>query len=99
MQNKERVIAYIDGFNLYFGMLEAGHDKLKWLNIKKLIESLLRHDQALADIFYFTSRVRNNPNKERRQSLFIDAIEGTAVKVIYGRYQANTQECYRCGNV
>ncbi|MBR9861271.1 NYN domain-containing protein [bacterium] len=25
--SKERVIAYIDGFNFYFGMLEAGHEK------------------------------------------------------------------------
>jgi len=25
-QKKERVIAYIDGFNLYFGMREAGFD-------------------------------------------------------------------------
>ncbi len=33
----ERVIAYIDGFNLYFGLIEAGFNKYRWLNIKKLI--------------------------------------------------------------
>ncbi len=99
MQKKERVIAYIDGFNLYFGMLESGFDKLKWLNVKKLIESLLKPDQLLVGVYYFTSRVRSNPNKERRQSLFIDAIESTGIKVIYGRYQFNTLECFRCGKI
>jgi hypothetical protein len=30
---KERVIFYVDGFNLYFGLLEAGFIYCKWLNI------------------------------------------------------------------
>ena len=29
----ERVIVYIDGFNLYFRMNEAGYGKDKWLNL------------------------------------------------------------------
>jgi hypothetical protein len=28
-RKKERIIVYIDGFNLYFGMLEAGYDYCK----------------------------------------------------------------------
>lgn len=99
MQKKERVIAYIDGFNLYFGMLEAGFDKLKWLNVKKLVESLLKPWQVLEDVCYFTSRVRDNPEKQKRQSVFIDALVSKDIKVIYGHYQANTQECLRCGNI
>ena len=39
-QKKERVVAYIDGFNLYFGMREAGFDNCRWLNIKLLVEKL-----------------------------------------------------------
>ena len=35
-QAKERVQVYVDGFNLYFGMLEAGYDYCKWLNLKLL---------------------------------------------------------------
>lgn len=37
----ERVIVYIDGFNLYFGMREAGFDQCRWLNVLKLAENLL----------------------------------------------------------
>ncbi|MCB0645123.1 MAG: NYN domain-containing protein [Saprospiraceae bacterium] len=96
---KERVIAYIDGFNLYFGMREASFDHCRWLDIKKLIQSLLQPQQELLDVKYFTSRVSNNPDKQKRQSTYIDAIEGTGVKVFYGNYQDNTEECKRCGNI
>jgi uncharacterized LabA/DUF88 family protein len=99
IHNKERVVAYIDGFNLYFGMKDAGFDHCKWLNVKKLILNLLQTNQELVGIKYFTSRVSNNPDKQKRQSTYIDALESIDVKIIYGNYQDGTQECKRCGNV
>lgn len=66
-KKNERVIVYIDGFNLYFGMREAGFDHCRWLNLKKLIENLLQPNQELKEIKYFTSRVSNNPDKQKRQ--------------------------------
>ena len=97
-KNKERIIAYIDGFNLYFGIMEASFDHCRWLNVKKLIESLLHPHQELIEVKYFTSRVRNSPDKQKRQSTYIDAIESTGVKVYYGNYQENIEECNRCGH-
>lgn len=97
-QKKERIIAYIDGFNLYFGMREASFDHCRWLNINKLIQSLLHPHQELVAVKYFTSRVSNSPDKQKRQSTYIDAIESTGVKVFYGNYQDNTEECKRCGH-
>lgn len=66
VQKKERVIAYVDGFNLYFGIRKAGFDNCRWLNIKKLVSSLLKPHQILVDVRYFTSRVSNNPDKQKR---------------------------------
>lgn len=37
-REKERIIVYIDGFNFYFGLLEAGYEKYKWVNYKQLVE-------------------------------------------------------------
>lgn len=96
---KTRVIAYVDGFNLYFGMMEAGFDKCKWLNIEDLVKSLLLSDHELVGIKYFTSRVKYNPDKQKRQSVYIDALESINIKVIYGNYQDGTNECHRCGNI
>jgi len=97
-QNKERVIAYIDGFNLYFGMREAGFDQCRWLNVKRLIESLLQSNQELAGVKYYTSRVSNSPDKQKRQSTYLDALGSVGVEIFYGNYQDNNLECKRCGN-
>ena len=98
-KTKERVIAYIDGFNLYFGMREAGLDQCRWLNVKDLVLRLLQPGQELVAVKYFTSRVSNSPDKQKRQSTYIDALESIGVKIFYGNYQDGTQECKRCGNV
>ncbi len=64
----DRVVAYIDGFNLYFG-LKAGHGrKYLWLDLEALAESLLRPGQELREVKYFTARLRDDPEGGRRQS-------------------------------
>jgi hypothetical protein len=79
--NKERVIVYVDGFNLYFGMRDAGFVNCKWLNISLLINNLLQANQELQEIKYFTSRVSNNPDKQKRQSTYIEALESVGIKI------------------
>lgn len=96
---KERTIVYVDGFNLYFGMLQAGYSNCKWLDISKLIGNILKPNQELVEIKYFTSRVSNNPDKQKRQTTYIEALESTGVKIYYGNYQRDSIECRRCGNI
>lgn len=96
---KERVIVYVDGFNIYFGMLEAGFSNCKWLNLKALVLSLLKPNQELTAIKYFTSRVSNNPDKQKRQTNYLEALETQGIKIYYGHYQRDTIECKRCGNI
>jgi len=96
---KERVIVYVDGFNLYFGLLEAGFSNCKWLNINKLAGNLLQINQDLIEIKYFTSRVSNNPDKQKRQSTYIEALESVGIKMFYGHYQSDKTECRQCGNI
>lgn len=97
IEKKERVIAYVDGFNLYFGMKEAGFEHCKWLDLHLLASNVLKPNQELVGVKYFTSRVGNNPDKQKRQSIYIDALETRNVKVIYGHYQSSSIECKRCG--
>jgi len=94
----ERIIAYIDGFNLYFGLKSAGWKKFYWLNLQTLVINLLKPHQDLVFTKYFTSRVSYPPEKERRQSTFIEALETlNDFRVFYGHYQANPQRCRECG--
>jgi uncharacterized LabA/DUF88 family protein len=95
----ERVMVYIDGFNLYFGIKEAGYMNCKWLDIDCLVNNLLKPNQELQQIKYFTSRVSNNPEKQKRQTTYIEALETKSIKVFYGHYQSDRVECMRCGNI
>jgi hypothetical protein len=65
---KKRVITYIDGFNLYYGLKEKGWKRYYWLDIRKLSESLLKPWQELNEVKYFTARIsageKNTPDKE-----------------------------------
>lgn len=94
----ERVAVYIDGFNLYFGMKDAKFEYLKWLNIKLLSENILKTGQVLVSVKYFTSRINNNQEKQKRQSMYIDALQTTNISIIYGNYQKNSITCRNCKN-
>lgn len=65
----ERVIAYIDGFNFYFGLKSKGWQRYYWLNLQELARSLLLPSQRLASTKYFTARISAPPDKQRRQAL------------------------------
>lgn len=93
---KERVMVYVDGFNIYFGMLEAGYDTYKWLNLRTLALSLLKRNQELIGLKYFTSRVSNNPDKQKRQTSYIEALETQSVQIFYGQYQKGSVKCNKC---
>lgn len=95
---KNKVIVYIDGFNLYFGMLDAGIENSKWLNIKSLINSYITHNQELIEIKYFTSRITNSPSKQKRQTTYLEALDASGVQIIYGLYKAKDIECENCGH-
>lgn len=69
----QRVIAYIDGFNLYYGICEKKWYWAKWLNVQQMVGQLLRQDQSLVHVHYFTSIV-TAPDKQRRQHTFLEAL-------------------------
>lgn len=95
MTKKERVIVYIDGFNLYFGMTESFND-IKWLNVELLAKNLLKDNQELFGVKYFTSMVSNNPPKEKRQRDYLSALQTTRVEIIYGHYKSKAKSCKKC---
>jgi uncharacterized LabA/DUF88 family protein len=97
MTKKERVVVYIDGFNLYFGMTSSCPD-VKWLNVEALAQNLLKSHQKLIAVKYFTSLVSNNPPKEKRQRDYISALKSTSTQVIYGHYKSKPKSCNKCGH-
>ena len=97
-ESKQRVIAYIDGSNLYFGMVDAGLKYCKWLDVKKLMESFLDSGQSLVAVKFFTSRLTHDEAKEARQATYLDALELAGVDLIFGSCHSQTIECYQCNH-
>jgi uncharacterized LabA/DUF88 family protein len=94
-----RVAAYVDGFNLYFGLKAKHQRKYLWLDLQALAASLLLPGQALEHVTYFTARVRNKPDSEQRQSDYLDALveHSPLVTVVDGRFQEKHRQCRSCG--
>ena len=94
-----RVIAYIDGFNFYFGLRAKGWQKYYWVNPWLLCEHLLIAHQSLGEVKYFTSRIKGGKEKVSRQDTFIRAIKTEpAITVRYGRYGTRGYTCQACGH-
>ena len=100
---KHRVIVYVDGFNLYYGLKDSGLRRYYWLDIKKLAENLLQTNQRLVAVCYFTSRLKKLPasaTKKERQSTYLDALNTLPdTHLYYGHYLAKDNQCSSCGAV
>jgi len=73
---KQRVIAYIDGFNLFYSSLRG--TKYKWLDIWSMCSALLQPNQELIKIKYFSAQIGatfSNPDKPFRQKLYLEALQ------------------------
>jgi uncharacterized LabA/DUF88 family protein len=94
----ERVIVYIDGFNLYFGLKSSGWRRYYWLNLQLLSQNLLRGKQKLECTKYFTARIIDPPDKQKRQNTYLEAL-GTLneFRTYFGKYQLNPRQCRKCG--
>lgn len=92
----KRVIVYIDGFNLYFGM-RSQYNNTRWLNIKELAQNIVTENEELIEVQYFTSMVSNDPGKEKRQRTYISALETTDISIFYGHYKTKPKSCHKCG--
>jgi uncharacterized LabA/DUF88 family protein len=70
-----RTIIYVDGFNLYFRLLQK-RPALKWLNIKALAEHVLKPANQIVAVRYYTARVsgRLSPLGPARQQIYLDAL-------------------------
>jgi hypothetical protein len=95
-----RVVVYVDGFNLYFGLRSKGWRKYYWLDLARLAEALIKPGQPLEAIHYFTSRILPNGYNSRdmdRQNTYLEALSTfSQVNVHYGRFLDKPQRCRAC---
>lgn len=94
-----RVAAYVDGFNLYFGVKEAGFKRFYWLDVVALARALLKPEQRLVATHYFTARIRDNGRNaadQKRQNTYLEALALQGAQCQFGHYLEKSRECRRC---
>ena len=87
---KKRTIVYIDGFNLYYGLLRKLNAS-KWLDLWELSQSLVSKENEIVAVKYFTSRVNYDPREpsaKANQEIYLRALEKLGnIEIIEGYYQ------------
>ena len=97
----QRVMVYVDGFNLYFGLRSKGWRRYYWVDLRRLAENLLRSEQTLIAVRYFSARISARPgrlDKRKRQVTYLEALETLPdLHIHFGHYLAKPQRCNACG--
>jgi len=95
----ERVIAYIDGYNLYHGLKDKHWRWAYWLNIQALMQNFLKPGQSLTRTKYFTTVVASPADKRARQAVFLEALQTLSdFDIYYGKFLSDVVTCHQCGH-
>ncbi len=94
----ERVVFFIDGFNLYHALVGNNHKyaAYRWLNLEKLCRIFIRKDQVIEKIFYFSAFAWWMPDKMRRHKIYVRALELNNVKFVSGKFKVKNKTCLIC---
>lgn len=83
-----KTIVYVDAFNLYYGAVKD--TPYKWLDISALCRAMLRPENAVVGIKYFTAKVQprpGDPDQPTRQQTYLRALRTIPdLQVVYGHY-------------
>lgn len=86
-----RIVAYIDGFNLYHSIDRYLWDEYKWIDYRKMVENFLWPEDILENIFLFTA----DPNwkKDKTKHTLFMRIQAlcNGIRIINGNYSEVTR--------
>ena len=88
-----RTFVYVDGFNLYYGVLKG--TPWKWLDLPALFARVLQPHHEILTVKYFTARVSGTPadqSKPQRQDVYLRALRHfrPEVEVFFGHFLSHT---------
>jgi uncharacterized LabA/DUF88 family protein len=94
-----RVVAYVDGFNLYHGVRDKLGRSQLWIDIQSLAAAILLPGQRLDGVEYFTARVRDDAASVHRQARYLSALTAACplITISEGHFQRRVDVCRTCG--
>jgi uncharacterized LabA/DUF88 family protein len=94
-----RVVVYVDGFNLYHAIDNLRRPHLKWLDLRGLAESLLRPDEQVKAVKYFSAYATWKPDAFARHRAYVEALKSRNVEVVLGQFKQKPRRCRQCRTV
>ncbi|QIG79591.1 NYN domain-containing protein [Stakelama tenebrarum] len=91
-----KVIVYVDGFNLYHAIEQLKRPELKWLNLRAVAEGLLRKDEVLKSVKYFSAYATWKPDGLSRHKAYVAALRSVGIDVHLGQFKEKPRRCRSC---
>lgn len=97
-QAKKRVVAYIDGFNLYHALDALRRPHLKWVDLRKLCQVFIDPKlHQLEAVYYFSAFATWLPGPSSRHRQYVAALEASGVTPVMGHFKEKDRQCKSCG--
>jgi uncharacterized LabA/DUF88 family protein len=92
-----KVLAYVDGFNLYHAIDDLARPHLKWLDLHALANSICGKDETLVGVKYFSAYATWKTAAVGRHRAYVTALRHTGVECVIGHFKEKHRRCARCG--
>jgi uncharacterized LabA/DUF88 family protein len=93
----ERIVCFVDGFNIYHALDNLQNPSLKWLNLQLLFSRLIRpRTQIITQILFFSAYPTWKPDSYRRHRLYVKALSTHGVTPIMGQFKNKPRKCLEC---
>ena len=95
---RKRAAVYVDGFNLYHSLDDLKRPYLKWLDLPRLMSSIIPRNEVLKRTVWCTAFKPTNRARQLRHAAYLSALEARGVNCMLGHFVAHTQGCNACGH-
>lgn len=92
-----KVIAYVDGFNLYHAIDDLRRPHLKWVDLHALAKSICGKDETLVGVKYFSAYATWRPGAVGRHRAYVAALKHMGVECVIGHFKQKHRRCASCG--
>lgn len=94
----ERIICFIDGFNLYHALKDLAQPHLKWLDLRLLFSRLSRsQSQIITQILFFSAYPTWKPDSYQRHRAYVAALSAYGITPVMGQFKNKPRKCLACG--
>jgi uncharacterized LabA/DUF88 family protein len=95
---RQRVISFVDGFNLYHAIAALHRPMLKWVDLRALSKVFLKsYSEELSQVLYFSAYAEHvDEVTQNCQKAHIRALELKGVMPILGHFKRKNRKCPMC---